>query len=67
LAGARASGDTRIAGELICKSLMKCGPSKTVPASVYGRPSAIPLTAVNQSPALRTSSRILRISQIIDR
>lgn len=28
LAGARASGDTRIAGELNCKSLMKCGPSK---------------------------------------
>jgi hypothetical protein len=28
LAGARASGDTRIAGKLVCKSLMKYGPSK---------------------------------------
>jgi hypothetical protein len=38
LAGARASGDTRIAGELVCKSLMKYGPSKIVPATARSRP-----------------------------
>jgi hypothetical protein len=40
LAGARASGDTKIAGELNCKSLMKYGPSKLhfVPATARSRP-----------------------------
>ena len=34
----RASGDTRIAGELVCKSLMKYGPSKVLPATARSRP-----------------------------
>jgi hypothetical protein len=70
LAGARASGDTRIAGELICKSLMKYGPSKlhSRHCTITASPSADPLAALNQSPALHTSNHAPRHAQtIIDR
>ena len=58
LAGARASGDTRIAGELVCKSLMKYGPSKNHSRhrAITAAPSADPLAALNRSPAFRTSN-----------